>query len=88
MGLEVFRKERQNILFRLLQARPALCIVLQGKNQARMSQTQLTAVSWDALPSHGLAPHPNQTYVLRGTALVPAKPLHIRNLMDRSLSNN
>lgn len=60
-GWEV-RKKRQDTCS-AAQAGPASCIVLQGDNQAIMSQTLLKALSWDALPSLGPAPHPYQTRV-------------------------
>lgn len=44
LGWDVFRKERQETLVQLLQARPATCIVLQRNSKAMMSQSHLLRV--------------------------------------------
>lgn len=59
-----------------------------GRKQAIMSQTQLRAISQDALPLRGPACHPNQTQVQTGTALVPGQATVIRNPIDPSLRDN
>lgn len=86
LGVGGLGKERQEIPLPLLgMPYPLFC---RGNNQAIISQTQLRALSWDALPSQGPAGHSDQTQVQTGAALVPCQATVIRNLITHSPSDH